>query len=434
MIFASFRNHIVLAKKKKSIHIGKEIKSSNTLNISLLDQMYLAEYLPRLETISIKTDFHGSIKAITGIRISNPSDLLSKETSDLIINHTNNNEVSPIIVNLPILINDINETKIKNCHIESNVLSLDISYHNTVDIGQSFMNLLDTTSIPQWSIKDLIKKTPQNLQHQNEFKFICRYCDHEILNSSSFDKFLDMPSELWYEMMEFWHCHKPNDSSIENSTKSYEGELKPRLNEVVIGNSYLLVNKENDDLKISPIDNNVNNVKVNCNICKREIGDRVADGSSLKVYKWNLKLSYHGGDTVDTVETYQLYLYIYYFILEKINSTAIRKFKIVNEGSRIGDEIEQTLLLWIINLDINITTNETALKNCLKILYKIIDYDADDKLFDDENLEYLFLPNNVYTEFAKFLTSVNTQLPESTQSVPIKEGDDLITYRVSYLG
>lgn len=38
----------------------------------------------------------------------------------------------------------------------------------------------------------------------------CRTCKSVILNTGTLKVWKDLPSENWAEMMEFWHCHKPD--------------------------------------------------------------------------------------------------------------------------------------------------------------------------------------------------------------------------------
>ena len=60
-------------------------------------------------------------------------------------------------------------------------------------------NYADTASAP-WSAK--------RLSEQSELH--CRNCENTLLASSSIQTWKDLPSENWAEMMDFWHCHKPD--------------------------------------------------------------------------------------------------------------------------------------------------------------------------------------------------------------------------------
>ena len=38
----------------------------------------------------------------------------------------------------------------------------------------------------------------------------CRDCDEEVVGRGKVKTWKDLPSENWAEMMDFWHCHKPD--------------------------------------------------------------------------------------------------------------------------------------------------------------------------------------------------------------------------------
>lgn len=40
--------------------------------------------------------------------------------------------------------------------------------------------------------------------------FACRNCNTTVLKEGVIETWKDLPSENWAEMMEFWHCHKPD--------------------------------------------------------------------------------------------------------------------------------------------------------------------------------------------------------------------------------
>lgn len=41
----------------------------------------------------------------------------------------------------------------------------------------------------------------------------CRECRRDVLRPGVIRTWKDLPSENWAEMMDFWHCHKPDESS-----------------------------------------------------------------------------------------------------------------------------------------------------------------------------------------------------------------------------
>lgn len=51
-----------------------------------------------------------------------------------------------------------------------------------------------------WSAGDLQPETP----------ITCRQCHATVVDAGLVKVWKDLPSENWAEMMEFWHCHKPD--------------------------------------------------------------------------------------------------------------------------------------------------------------------------------------------------------------------------------
>lgn len=64
-----------------------------------------------------------------------------------------------------------------------------------------------------WSAKDMINR---------DQCFECRRCSTIIVESDRIKEWRDLPSEGWAEMMDLWHCHKPdaNEESHENDNQS----------------------------------------------------------------------------------------------------------------------------------------------------------------------------------------------------------------------
>jgi hypothetical protein len=57
----------------------------------------------------------------------------------------------------------------------------------------------------------------------------CRQCKVDVVSSNAVQSWKDLPSENWAEMMEFWHCHKPDHHhSHQGSGKADEASLAAR--------------------------------------------------------------------------------------------------------------------------------------------------------------------------------------------------------------
>ena len=69
------------------------------------------------------------------------------------------------------------------------VAAVEDNYHKIVD-----------DSLAPWSAPGLPTKA----------RIACRACDTEIVAANTIQTWKDLPSDNWAEMMEFWHCHKPD--------------------------------------------------------------------------------------------------------------------------------------------------------------------------------------------------------------------------------
>ncbi|TVY82006.1 Uncharacterized protein LSUE1_G005525 [Lachnellula suecica] len=45
---------------------------------------------------------------------------------------------------------------------------------------------------------------------REDSEFLCRGCDAVVIRRGAINTWKDLPSENWAEMMDFWHCHKPD--------------------------------------------------------------------------------------------------------------------------------------------------------------------------------------------------------------------------------
>jgi hypothetical protein len=91
--------------------------------------------------------------------------------------------------------------------------------------GLSWRLPLDASSIPSlahqpdsppWSAMDLRPNS----------EVACRQCNTVVVPGDAVKVWKDLPSENWAEMMEFWHCHKPDHGK--DSGKADENTLSTR--------------------------------------------------------------------------------------------------------------------------------------------------------------------------------------------------------------
>lgn len=56
----------------------------------------------------------------------------------------------------------------------------------------------------------------------------CRKCGNSLVAAGSIHSWKDLPSENWAEMMDLWHCHKPNLPQNQTANGSHESHLEEK--------------------------------------------------------------------------------------------------------------------------------------------------------------------------------------------------------------
>jgi hypothetical protein len=84
----------------------------------------------------------------------------------------------------------------------------------------------------------------------------CKNCRAVVLPQGKIQTWKDLPSEGWAEMMEFWHCHKPNEPhnhEQQTDKKGYSAESKLAITPsvgLVNATSFILAAADCDNIKV----------------------------------------------------------------------------------------------------------------------------------------------------------------------------------------
>ena len=139
-----------------------------------------AELLPHIKQLSIL------------VRLAYPSSQGTKvhlSTDGLTITVTHNGDTSTL--DLPCKVQDDSSIKLPN------IRSYELSFR--CPIGHSIESARDDAPRASSLVSDLASST----------QIACRSCS-TILVDGTISSWRDLPSENWAEMMDFWHCHKPD--------------------------------------------------------------------------------------------------------------------------------------------------------------------------------------------------------------------------------
>ena len=158
-----------------------------------------AEHLINIRTLTIQVSLPTS---------SDGSTALSLDGSILSLSH----QGETAKVTLPVSIPESERVKLS----VPPALSTNLSFR---------MRLDDTSPRDSQSAETVIPWTATSLSHEVELQ--CKICHAEILPHRQIQMWKDLPSEGWAEMMEFWHCHKPNephDHEHQTDKKGYSAD------------------------------------------------------------------------------------------------------------------------------------------------------------------------------------------------------------------
>lgn len=61
------------------------------------------------------------------------------------------------------------------------------------------------------------------LSRQEGVELRCKNCEGVVLERASIREWKDLPNENWAEMMDFWHCHKPDEHHLHDHSHEVGG-------------------------------------------------------------------------------------------------------------------------------------------------------------------------------------------------------------------
>ncbi|EHN01581.1 YJR141W-like protein [Saccharomyces cerevisiae x Saccharomyces kudriavzevii VIN7] len=250
------------------------------------------------------------------------------------------------------------------------------------------------------------KWTKEELRLDPDFSIECLHCKQQIIGKDNCQVLNNMPSEFWVELMDYWHCHKPDVEGEKSASYSKFETLKPSENEILIGNSFFQGTAATFKNVVLGEDDNV----VSCKKCTAVLGQITAD-SLYKLYKWRLQLE-HNGVAYRFPPEYDV-------VLSLINIVKGNSCRYALIKSR-----RQTLLVWIFSVDIGVTlTGNEELKRSMKLLYTdkamVIN-----QYLERQNVEEVDTQETTFTAFYACLQKVNALLPSNMK----KMGEWSISY------
>lgn len=247
----------------------------------------------------------------------------------------------------------------------------------------------------QWNIGHLTEMNDRGT-------FRCASCKQStIFQLSSVKRMLPMPSELWYEMLDFWHCHKPNEEDEHARNVSYLrkfNQLRPQPQCLILGAYYMIVNPEDWD-GIRKAEND----SLLCDHCGELIGELDSSFGNYKILNWKMELIVGEADYGDEVEQFKPYNYVMEKLVDETRYSGGRLFTVAYK--------EKKVKVWCFGEGIDFAVGDTNdgmqfRENCMKIMYQEYDPEKDGGLHVVE-VEY----EKPFDSFLEHIKLVNSRLP-----------------------
>ncbi|KAH7087204.1 HECT-like ubiquitin-conjugating enzyme-binding-domain-containing protein [Paraphoma chrysanthemicola] len=213
------------------------------------------------------------------------------------------------------------------------------------------------------------------LDKQPHLEVRCKSCGGVIVPQGSITQWRDLPNENWAEMMDFWHCHKPDEHHLHDHThadaigeKGYAAGNKLQAVDGVgfVDLTSFLMRQVDCDGAQAQFHEATQQRIVLCKHCQATLGtaDDISDG--WRIWKWNIDISPTSRSSSDagafsTQTLFSPQKWITARLLYLIENTGVRKFHIhpttsstatVNGSTESEPTPVSSLLIWVFTPDL----------------------------------------------------------------------------------
>ncbi|KAJ5520403.1 Ubiquitin-conjugating enzyme E2C-binding protein [Penicillium fimorum] len=418
--------------------------------------LYLhAEFLPNIRQITLYVSLPGTA-TFDGIR---PDIQLSDSRKAVTVSLSKPFEYATETIKLPARVSDASRRVLKSISgpapkSDPNGAgdpSYDFSFRMQVDPDEEALaprdELID--EFAPWTAEEMSSST----------RIRCRECEHAFIDSSSISESVnqgsgesttpgwtwkDLPSGNWAEMMDFWHCHKPDpheghekdekDSAlqVEDQTAQTKGYGADSHVAAISGTvfidvaTFLLAEADCTGLKKGNDEEQKSNIEVSaqrtldCANCNSIIGmeDPIAKG--WRLLKANVSLNTNSSSCEADNEKWEVHpteTIVAAQLLELIERESARRF-VVHCGQKSG------LVLWVFNPDMRYSNSSAGCsimaQQAMKVFYQKTP-NVDELLHPEIgnpsplSVEELELPSMIFEAMSQALTRSNKMLPLSAR-------------------
>ncbi|KAK5738342.1 hypothetical protein LTR17_006061 [Elasticomyces elasticus] len=297
-----------------------------------------AEHLQNIRTLSIQASLATVSNAETKATLSADHDYLSLE-----------HEGESVTIRLPISLGSHNDATLTIPAAPTK----DLSFRLNIEEKSGQSSLLgrgapESENVIPWMASELTSDTAVS----------CSACQAEIVHRGRIRQWKDLPSEGWAEMMDFWHCHKPDEphdhtGEAANASRGFASNSKLIALETVglVGPmDFLLSTTDCTNLETST---SLSPSVLVCTGCKTCIGVFDSSTQGNKLRKSALSLS-----TSSSLQIMRLPLekWLSSALLTAAESQGVRRL-VVYAASAESGPAQHVMRLWIFAADLTVSSS-----------------------------------------------------------------------------
>ncbi|KAK7542698.1 ubiquitin-conjugating enzyme E2-binding protein [Phyllosticta citribraziliensis] len=197
----------------------------------------------------------------------------------------------------------------------------------------------------------------------------CAKCGAQLANTRMGVKsWLDLPNENWAEMMDFWHCHKPDEHSHGNNNHAGRGKgyaasnrLTARKGVGFVDLAHLLLAEEDcTGVKLATHSSSDQRSHLLCSSCNSHVGLFDHRSNGFRLWKWSLSVTCKDAPSP---KSYSPLKWVSAQLLSLIENQGVRKFTVVpddelqaSKADEDGESLEP-IEIWVFTPDLSFSSS-----------------------------------------------------------------------------
>ncbi|KAF2705131.1 hypothetical protein K504DRAFT_441025 [Pleomassaria siparia CBS 279.74] len=241
-----------------------------------------------------------------------------------------------------------------------------------------------------------------SLNAMQDVELVCKACHEVLVKNGTITEWRDLPNENWAEMMDFWHCHKPDEHHLHNHTHETAMEKKgyaagnrlqalPSIGFVDLA-SLLFKEEDCQGVQVGHLSSEGSSQTCLCKSCKHVLGTKDTSTSGWRINKWNMGLTSSSpspspplfpSSSSPNPTTYPAQKWISARLLSLIENSGARKFHIHPRSSSSSSSPSPSssssrtpsLLVWVFTPDLVFSSSVSSTDRkdptrCMKVFYE----------------------------------------------------------------